>query len=138
MKRKKVKRSVGNKDQMLRVERFEMVLRGVKQRLFEPLRVGRAHAKFRKLESQQLQEMKDAREDGDGRDFDVISGDNGGNEPVSRRIVFDESCAVRESGLQFFEGKTRRSFQRGVFTLLRGQLTQRAQKFVFVGKGFFL
>src|SRR5271156_6938821 len=90
-----------------------MTMGRLKQWLFEALRVGRAHAEFRKLETEKLQEMKDAREDRDGRDIDGISGDYGGYEAISRRIVFDERSIGGNSGLFFFEGKNRRGFGGG-------------------------
>src|ERR1700675_4394330 len=85
-----------------------------------------------------MQEMKDARENGDGSDFDGISSDHGGYETVSRRIVFDESGIGGDGGLQFVEGKIRRGFEGGVFALVRRQFPEGAQKLVFVGQSFFL
>lgn len=60
-----------------------MALRGLKQRLFKALCVGGAHAELRELEAKKMQEMSDARENGDGSDFDGISGDDGGYEAVA-------------------------------------------------------
>src|SRR5271155_5330722 len=82
--------------------------------------------------------MKDAGEHSDGSDVDGIASDYRGDEAVSSRIVFDERGIGRDGGLQFFEGKIRWSFESGVFAFVSGEFAQGAEKFVFVGDGFFL
>ena len=76
-----------------------MALGGLKQRLLEALRVGGAHAEFGKLEAEKVQEMEDAGENGDGSDLDGIARNDGGDQAVARRIVFDERGIGRDGGL---------------------------------------
>src|ERR1700751_2334901 len=107
VKWKKVQRSMRNKDQMagclrnperrdeLGVKPLEMTQRGAQQRLLELLRIFCAQAKFRKLESEQLQDLRNARGQGNGRDLDVIARDKESQQAISRRIVFNERSAVR-------------------------------------------
>ena len=76
-----------------------MAVSSLKQWPLKALRVGSAHAEFRKLEAEKVEEMKDAGENGDGSDFDGILSDHGGNEAVSRRVVLDESSVSWDGGL---------------------------------------
>jgi len=111
MKGKEMKLPVRDEDQVfcvqmraqrgdeLRVESFQMALCSVKQRLLEALGVGGAHAEFGELEAEKLQEMKDAGENSDGSDVDGIAGDDGGDEAVAGRIIFDESGIGGENRL---------------------------------------
>lgn len=111
MKGKKVKRPVGDEDQMLGVEMrtqrrdqfgvksFEMALGGEQQGLLETLRVGCAHAEFGELKAQEMEEVSDAGQDGDGSDLDGVASDDGGHEAVAGGIVFDEGAAGGENGL---------------------------------------
>src|SRR5580704_8119660 len=108
------------------VEDFQMAVSGLKQWLFEALRVGGTHAEFRKLESEKVKEMKDAGENSDGSNFDGILGDHGGNEAVSRRVVFDERSSGGDGGLQSAQGKISRGFEGGVFAFVRRQFPQGA------------
>ena len=76
-----------------------MALCGLKEWLFKALRVGCAHSEFGELETEKVQEMKDARENSDGSDFDGVAGDRGGYEAVSCRIVFDKRRIGGDGGL---------------------------------------
>ena len=82
--------------------------------------------------------MDDAGENSDRSDFDGVSSDDGGDEAISRRVVFDERGIGGDGGLQLFERKIRGGFESGVFAFVGGQFAQGAQKLVFVREGFFL
>src|SRR6266566_9039320 len=112
MKRKRVEWSVGYDDQMPRpqmrshrldqflVQSFQMRPGGAQQGLFELLRVGHTHAKFRKLEPEQMQPMGDVRDVREGGDFNGFACYDRRHQPVPSRIVFDQSGVGWEGGLQ--------------------------------------
>lgn len=92
MEGKEVKWAMGNEDQVFsiaevraqwgdqfRIESFEMALGGLEQGLRETLRVGFAHAEFGELETEEVQEMNHARENGDGLDLYGTARDDGGD-----------------------------------------------------------
>src|SRR5580658_4305914 len=110
----------------LYVEGFEVALGSLQERLCKALGVGGAHAEFRKLETEEVQVMKDARENGDGSDVDRGSRDDGGDQAVSRRIIFDQGSAGGEGGLYFFEREIGGRFERSVFAFVSGQLAKGA------------
>jgi len=125
------------RDQLV-VERFQVALRGSQERIFKPADVFAAHAELGQLKAQQLENMSDPREHGHGENADFLARNNGSDEAVACREIFDQGCARRERGLQLFDGKIRGSFQRRVFALTRGKFTQGSQQFFFVALRFFL
>ena len=61
-----------------------MALSGLEQWLREALRVGFAHAEFGELETEEVQEMDHAGENGDGLDLDGIACNDGGDQAIAR------------------------------------------------------
>src|SRR5437879_6498117 len=101
MERKKVKGAVGHKDHVFgvevftdgsndfRVERFQMALDGGEQRLLKAVSVSSAHAKFRKLKTEQVKKVHNPGNNADRGDFQRIARHHNGYKTVTRGIIFD-------------------------------------------------
>lgn len=96
-----------------------MTLRGLEQRLLEALCVRCPHAEFRKLKAEKMQEMKDARKNGDGSNFNGLAGEYSGHKAIIRCIVLDKSGIPGKGGLNPVQRKIGRGFESGVLALVR-------------------
>src|SRR5579863_7173642 len=115
-----------------------MALGGLEQGLREALRVGCAHSEFGELETEEMEEMNHTGENGDGLDLDGIARNDGGDQAIARRIVFDESRVHGDGGLQFLEREIGRRFESSVLAFVGGEFAKSAQEFVFVRESLFL
>src|SRR5258708_732325 len=130
-------RGAGRRDRFV-VEILRMGLRGAEEGPFKPPDVFAAHAKFGKLKSQQLQKMSGPREHSHGENLDFFASDDGGDEAVTSHKIFNKGGVRGKIGLELWERKIRRSFERGVFALVRREFAQSPQQFLFMRLGFFL
>src|SRR5260370_22357362 len=122
--------------EQLGVKRFEMALRGAKERLFESPNVVVAHAKLRELKAQQLQKMIYARKYGHRQDPDLVSCNYGRDKLIFNGEILDKRCVSRKACLQLCQGKIRRRFQRCVFPLVRREFPECAEQLLFLRLNF--
>ena len=127
-----------NRRHQLVVEHVEVRFRRPLHRFHESLRILSAHPKFRELETQQLQCILNPRKHAHRNNFHFVSRDYHRNQPVARRIVFDERRVRRHALLQVAKRKIRWCFQRCVFTFVRRQFPQRPHQLFFVRLRLFL
>ena len=139
-----MKRAVGHKNQMLAlkervqrgdefaIERFQMALGRAQERLFKPLHIIIAHAKFRDLKTQQLQEVRDARNQGHRENLGSITRYDGGNHLVAGNKVLNQSRLMWQDSLEFLQRKIGRRFQGRVFSFVSRQFTQGPQQLLLM------
>src|SRR5258708_19964847 len=108
-------------DQLL-VERLEMSERGAKKGLREAVCIRGTHTEFRKLKSQEMQQVRNARDHADGNNLHARAADQRREQPVARRVVLYQPRSNRQAGLQLRYGKIPRRLHPPIFPSLTCQL----------------
>src|SRR5258708_37362165 len=86
-------------------QRLQMPLGSQQERFFKSLYILSSHAKFRELESKQLQVVSNPREHRHRQNLYRCAEDHRGNDAVARRKIFNDVGVLRKSSLKSFKGK---------------------------------